>query len=77
MLMTIAAIVIIVAATRPDRFRIERSIVIAAPPERVSPLIDDFRRRKAWSPWEGIDSQLVGTKYEQGLASLKALAETP
>lgn len=67
MLMTIAAIVIIIAAvliyaaTRPDSFRIERSVVIAAPPAKVFPLIDDFHQWEAWSPWEGIDPQLKRT----------------
>lgn len=67
MLTTVAVIVIIiaavliVAATRPDSFRIERAVVIAAPPEKVFPLIDDFHQWEAWSPWEGIDPQLKRT----------------
>ena len=31
------------AATRPDTFRVERSRVISAPPERESGLIHDLR----------------------------------
>ena len=65
--MTKAIIVIIVvaivgvlgyAAIRPDSFRIERSATIQAPPEKVFPLINDFKRWKAWSPWEKIDPAL-------------------
>lgn len=43
------------AATRPDRFRIERRAVIAAPPAAIFPHINDFRAWAAWSPWEGKD----------------------
>lgn len=34
-------------------------------------LINDFHQWEAWSPWE----KMVGEKYEEGLASLKAIAE--
>lgn len=47
--------ILIYAATRPDSFRIERSVRINAPPEAIFPLIDDFHQWEAWSPWEKID----------------------
>ncbi len=53
--------VLIYAATRPDSFRIERSAVIKAPPEKIFPYLDDFHRWTAWSPWEKIDPQLKRT----------------
>jgi len=34
--------VLLFAATRPDSVRIERSITIAAAPEKIFPLINDF-----------------------------------
>lgn len=40
------------AATKPDSFRIARSITIKAPPERVFPLINDLRANVSWSPFE-------------------------
>ena len=40
------------AATRPDTFAIRRSTTIAAPPERIFPMIDDLRAQSAWSPFE-------------------------
>ena len=43
------------AASRPDTFRVQRSIRIQAPPEKVYPLLADFRRWSEWSPWEGRD----------------------
>jgi len=44
-----------VAATRPDQFRIERCATIQASPERIFPLINDFHRWQAWSPYERKD----------------------
>jgi uncharacterized protein YndB with AHSA1/START domain len=54
----IIAIVLIAAAARPDSFRVERSAVIQAPPEKIYALIEDFHRWVAWSPWEGRDPAL-------------------
>lgn len=66
--------VLIYAATRPDSFRIERSAIIKAAPEKVFPLINDFHQWEAWSPWEKIDPALKRT-YE-GAASGKGAAYT-
>ena len=62
MLTTIALIVavlimgiLIATATRPDTFTIERTGTVNAPPEKVFPFIDDFKRWDAWSPWEKKD----------------------
>ncbi|MBT2117627.1 SRPBCC family protein [Dyella sp. LX-66] len=49
------AIVLAIAAGRPDHFRIERSATLAAPPESVYPLIEDFHRWRTWSPYEERD----------------------
>ncbi len=55
------AIVLIVAAQKPDTFRLSRSIVIAAPPEKIVPHIEDFHRWSAWSPWEKMDPAMTRT----------------
>lgn len=58
----LAAIVVALlayAATRPDTFRIARSTTIDAPPESIFPLIDDFRRWAAWSPYEKLDPNMT------------------
>lgn len=47
--------VLIVASTKPDVFRIQRSASIAAPPEKIFPLINDFRSFGSWSPYEKLD----------------------
>ena len=49
------AIVLILAAMKPDSFQVRRSIAINAPPERIEPLIADFRAWGAWSPWDKKD----------------------
>jgi uncharacterized protein YndB with AHSA1/START domain len=48
-------IVLAVAATKPDTFRVVRSTAIKAPPEKIFPLINDFRQWSAWSPYEHKD----------------------
>jgi uncharacterized protein YndB with AHSA1/START domain len=47
--------VLILAAMKPDVFRVERSASIKAPPEKVFALINDFKAWMAWSPWEKKD----------------------
>jgi hypothetical protein len=49
------------AATRPDTFRITRSIKIDATPEVVHALINDFKGWKTWSPWEKKDPSMKST----------------
>jgi uncharacterized protein YndB with AHSA1/START domain len=50
--------VLVLAATRPDQFRVTRSTVIKAPPEKIFPLLNDFRRWAAWSPYEKKDPHM-------------------
>jgi uncharacterized protein YndB with AHSA1/START domain len=47
--------VLLVASTQPDTFRVQRAAVIQAPPEKIFPLIEDFRAWDGWSPWEKKD----------------------
>ncbi|MGE0736821.1 MAG: SRPBCC family protein [Alphaproteobacteria bacterium] len=53
--------ILILAATKPSIFRVERAARIAAPPEKIFPLIDDFRNWTQWSPWEERDPALKRT----------------
>ena len=53
--------VLVLAATRPGVFRVERTAAIKAPPEKIFPFINDFHRWAAWSPWEKIDPALKRT----------------
>ena len=57
-LVVIAVVVIgvlVLAATRPDVFRLQRSIVIDAMPERIFPLINDLRAHESWNPFDKPD----------------------
>jgi len=53
--------VLIMAATKPDSFSVQRAAVINAPAERVFPLIADFHEWRKWSPWEDRDPALKRT----------------
>jgi uncharacterized protein YndB with AHSA1/START domain len=44
-----------VATTRPDVFRVARTGVVGAPPERVYAVINDLSRWDDWSPWAKLD----------------------
>ncbi len=46
------AAALVYASTQPDTFRVIRSIGIAAPAERIFPLINDLHAQSAWSPFE-------------------------
>lgn len=47
--------VLILAATRPDTFKVERSLSMQASPEKIFALIGEFRQWESWSPWEKKD----------------------
>jgi hypothetical protein len=36
-------------------FHVSRETTVAAPPERLHALINDFHEWQKWSPWEGLD----------------------
>ncbi|MDO9060188.1 MAG: SRPBCC family protein, partial [Bradyrhizobium sp.] len=55
------AIVLILAATKPDTFSVQRAAIISAPPEKIFPLINDFRQWGAWSPYEHKDPAMKRT----------------
>ena len=55
--------VLIIAATRPDTITVQRSASIQAPPDRIVPLLSDFRPDSwgAWSPYETKDPDMQRT----------------
>jgi uncharacterized protein YndB with AHSA1/START domain len=57
----VLAVLIGVIVTRPPTFRVERSLLVAAPPDRVYGQIVDFHRWEGWSPWAKLDPQMKTT----------------
>jgi len=55
------AIVLILAATKPDTFSVQRAAIVNAPPEKIFPLINDFRQWGNWSPYEHKDPSMKRT----------------
>lgn len=68
--------VLVYAAFQPNRFAVERSIEIQAPPEKVYVWIEDFHRWQAWSPWEKLDPAMRRTFSgpDQGVGATYAWA---
>jgi hypothetical protein len=58
---TIIGIVIVLAARKPNEFRVQRSASIHAAPEKVFSILNDFHKWGAWSPWEKMDPEMVKT----------------
>ena len=54
-------VVLVLAAGKPDHFQVRRSATIDAPPEQIFPLINDFHRWGAWSPYEHKDPDMKRT----------------
>jgi carbon monoxide dehydrogenase subunit G len=50
--------VLILAATKPEVFRVQRSIAVKAPPDGIFALINDFHQWRSWSPYEDKDPNL-------------------
>ena len=58
---TVVALLLIVAATRPDSFRVTRTAVIKAPAPKIFALINDLRSFNNWNPYERKDPGVKGT----------------
>jgi hypothetical protein len=56
------AVLAIAIATRPSEYRVSRSQSIDAAASGVYSQVADFRRWKAWSPWEKLDPSMQ-TEY--------------
>jgi Polyketide cyclase / dehydrase and lipid transport len=57
-LLAVLAVLLGYIVTRPDTFRIERSIAIDVAPEVIFSHINDFRKWGEWSPWDKMDPTL-------------------
>src|SRR5215470_10466897 len=69
-LAALVVVLLVVIATRPSTFRVERTTRIAAPPDVVFALVNDFHAWDRWSPWAKIDpgmkSEIGGTPTGTG-----------
>ncbi len=89
-----AALVLLLAyaATRPDEFRVERRLRVAAPADKVWPLVSELRAFNRWNPYERKDPLIkgaysgaasgVGSRYdwdsqEVGSGSLEITGQQP
>lgn len=59
------AILLVVIATRPANFKIERTASMSAPSWLVFGLVNDFRQWHVWSPWEKLDPTMKKTFSEK------------
>jgi hypothetical protein len=57
-LVALVALFVVVVATRPAAFHIERSIAMTAPPERAFSQVIDFRQWATWSPYDKLDPNM-------------------
>jgi hypothetical protein len=89
----VIAAIIIYAASRPNKFRIERFTTMNAPPEAIFAQLNNFHAWEAWSPWEKLDPAVkrsysgaeegVGAKYEWvgnrelGAGNMEIIKSTP
>jgi hypothetical protein len=48
-------VLLIVAAMQPATYHVERTTTIAAAPDKIHPLVDDFHNWQQWSPWANLD----------------------
>lgn len=68
MIKTIAIVIVVAlaavlgyAATRPDTFRVQRTISIKAPPEKILAQVNNFHDWSSWSPYEKLDPAMKRT----------------
>lgn len=56
----VIGLLVVIGLLLPREVHVERSIVIAAPPATVFPMLNDLRNFNRWSPWARIDPE---TRY--------------
>jgi uncharacterized protein YndB with AHSA1/START domain len=54
-LLGLIALLLLVAAIRPSDFRIARSLLVAAPPEKIFPWLNSPKKFHEWSPYREKD----------------------
>ncbi len=57
----LAGVVVYAAVTQPDTFRVQRAMIIDAPPQKLAGILSDLRRGAEWSPYEKKDLSMKKT----------------
>jgi hypothetical protein len=57
----VLGVVLAVAATRPDSFRVQRTASIKAAPDKIFPHINDLHAFNAWNPFNKKDPNIKGS----------------
>jgi len=58
--LAVLAVPLVIAAYKPDTFRVERSTTIKAPQDRLHALINDMRAFNTWNPYNRKDPNMKG-----------------
>ena len=53
--------VLLLATRQPDTFRVQRTALIAAPADRIYPLIADLKQMNSWNPFVTRDANIQGS----------------
>jgi len=64
-IIALLALLLIIAALLPSKFRVERSIIINATPEKVFWQVADLKNYLLWNPWSELDPKLQNTLSEK------------
>lgn len=65
-LAALAAVFVVVGLLLPRTVEVTRSVEIAAPPERVFPLLNSLDAWTEWTPWGAVESRLDGPAAGSG-----------
>jgi uncharacterized protein involved in exopolysaccharide biosynthesis len=69
-------VVVLVAMSKPDTFRIERTITINAPAEKIYGLIDDLHNWPKWAP-QNREDPLMQRSFSGASAGVGASGKAP
>lgn len=70
----VVVLVLVFAATRPNSFRVQRSVLIRASREKVFPLINDFHKWPDWAPQDKEDRSMKRS-YSGNASGVGAVSE--
>lgn len=68
----LVAVLVMVIATRPAKYHVERSATMAAPAGLIQTHVEDFHLWKTWSPWEHLDPAMK-TEFSGAASGLGAI----